>query len=160
MTTLIFAALAVASCPPSPFRPPPLGNSVLFRPPYFDEFNFVLKIKVFNTCHHTRCFLANRRIKARGRLRRASEGARWHRQVGDLHRIRIIKQIFGACREQGWSQPFCHLYAKAICFLEVVLASESPDSIGCRRRSLVWSCHGRKPGMLLQVAAEKIDQAC
>jgi hypothetical protein len=41
-----------------------LGNSVLFRPPYFEEFDFVLKIKVFNACHHTRRFLANRRIEA------------------------------------------------------------------------------------------------
>jgi hypothetical protein len=95
MTTLLFGSVAIASSPTSPFRPPALRNSVLFRPLYFDEFNVVLKIKVLIARCHIRCFLAYRyrRIETRGRLRRASEGARWHREIGDLHRIHIVKQV-------------------------------------------------------------------
>jgi hypothetical protein len=63
MTTLNFGSVAVASLPTSPFRPPALRNSVLFRPLYFDEFNAVLEIKALIAHCHTRCFLAYRRIE-------------------------------------------------------------------------------------------------
>jgi len=63
MTTLIFGTVAVASLPPSPFRPPALRNSVLVCPLYFDDFNVILNVKLLIACRHSRRFLAYRRIE-------------------------------------------------------------------------------------------------
>ena len=93
MTTGILRRSAVASTFASPLRPPALRNSILLSPPHFDKFDIIPQVKPLLAHHHARCLLTCGRLETRGRLRRPPEGAWWHRNIVNLRRISIFKEV-------------------------------------------------------------------